>query len=57
MFNEYGVYLWAKSRHEKVERQARVAWMYQNRKESNKARKRAVSKPSLTLEPCCSCAC
>ncbi|SCB96320.1 hypothetical protein GA0061096_1653 [Fictibacillus enclensis] len=57
MFNEYAVYLWAKSRQEKVERQARVAWMYQNRKESNKARKRAVSKPSLTLEPCCSCAC
>ncbi|MDN4525501.1 hypothetical protein [Fictibacillus fluitans] len=57
MFNEYAVYLWAKARQEKVERNARVAWMHQNRKKDRKARERAISKPYLTLDPCCTCAC
>ncbi|SDM99512.1 hypothetical protein SAMN04488137_2971 [Fictibacillus solisalsi] len=56
MLNEYAVYLLAKARQEKVERQAQVAWMHQNQKEDNKAKERVVSKSSLTLDPCCSCA-
>ncbi|SFE91131.1 hypothetical protein SAMN05428981_11026 [Bacillus sp. OV194] len=56
MFHEYAVYQWMKARQEKVERNARKAWMHHVPKRESKTKKQVIP-ATFNVEVCCSCAC
>ncbi|MCK6258630.1 hypothetical protein LCY76_18820 [Fictibacillus sp. KIGAM418] len=56
MFHEYAVYQWMKARQEKVERNARNAWMHHDPQITSKTRSQAMP-ALLKTETCCTSAC